>query len=320
MKKLVKIAAVTAAAALALAGCSADNGGSGDGDVIEYPTKAIKIVVPWAPGGSGDLTARSLQPILAEELGVEVIVENMPGANGTIAYYWLTDQPADGYNFSLVGAEISTLQFLDYDDVKPEMHDTVAQATQSPGAIAVPFDSPYETLQDLIDAAKAAPGQLSFSNPGPGSIWDATGNGFMDLTGTDFKSVPFDGETPAVQAAAQGDVDFTIAPIATIKPRVDDNLLRYLGTLTDEVTVEGVPTAKEQGVDLVNASFIAINAPKGTPLEIREAFAAAVEKATQDERFTSVVENVNVLAKYRDPSELETFLKNEAERYSVWIR
>src|SRR5690606_27898759 len=161
---------------LALTGCTTggeETPNTTDAPAIEYPTKAIKIVVPWAPGGTGDLTARTLQPLLAEELGADVIVENMPGANGTLAYYWLTDQPADGYSFSLVGAEISTLQFLDYDDVKPEMHDTVAQATESPGALAVPYDSPYETLQDLIDAALANPGQLSFSNPGPGSIWDA---------------------------------------------------------------------------------------------------------------------------------------------------
>lgn len=311
------IAAAAAAAALLMTGCASNSQSGGSG---EFPSKDIRLTVPWAAGGSGDLTARTIAPLLEDELGVEVIVENRPGANGSVAYEWLLDQKPDGYNLSMMGVEVAILQFQDY-NIKPENYVPIGQGLAGPGAIAVPVDSPYKSLQDLIAAAKAKPGKLSFSSPGAGSVWDSTANGLQELTGTEFKSVPFDGSAPAVQAAAAGDVDFAIDAIGTIKTQVEGGKLRYLAMLTEERNEQypDVPTAKEEGVDLVNASWVGIMAPKGTPEDVVEKLSAAMEKAVEDQKYQKVIKNSNLVPLHRDSEEMSTFLQEEAERYGPWI-
>ncbi|MEE1620572.1 Bug family tripartite tricarboxylate transporter substrate binding protein [Zafaria sp. Z1313] len=316
MKLTTKIAAVLAAGALTLTGC-ASNAGSDGG---EFPSKDIRLVVPWAAGGSGDLTARTIAPLLEEELGVNVVVENRPGANGSVAYNWLKDQSADGYSLSMMGVEVVTLQFQDY-DVDPDNYVPIGQGLSGPGAIAVPVNSPYETLQDLIDDAKANPGRVTFSSPGVGSVWDSPAQGLQDLAGIDITGVPFDGSAPAVAAAAAGDVSFSIDAIGTQKAQVDGGNLRYLAMLTEERDPNNpdVPTARESGVDLQNASWVGIMAPAGTPEDIVQKLTEAMGKAAEDEGYKKTIEDSNLVPTFRDSTEMQAFFDEEAERYGPWI-
>ncbi|MCW2134768.1 Bug family tripartite tricarboxylate transporter substrate binding protein [Arthrobacter sp. VKM Ac-2550] len=316
MKSKVLSLAVGAASLLALAGCA-----SGSTDASgEFPANDIRLTVPWQAGGSGDLTARTIAPLLEDELGVQVIVENRPGANGSVAYNWLKDQKPDGYNLSLMGVEVATLQFQNY-DIDPANYAPIGQGLAGPGAIAVPVDSPYKTLQDLIDDAKANPGKVTFSSPGVGSVWDSPAQGFQELAGIELTSVPFDGSAPAVAAAAAGDVDFSIDAIGTQKVQVDGGKLRYLAMLTEERDANNpdVPTAKEEGIDLQNASWVGIMAPAGTPDDVVQKLSAAMEAAVADPAYQKVIEDSNLVPTYKDSEEMSTFIKEEAERYGPWI-
>ncbi|WP_105035906.1 Bug family tripartite tricarboxylate transporter substrate binding protein [Cryobacterium aureum] len=316
MKNIVRSLALGAATVLAFTGCaSGQQAATGD-----YPSRDIRLVVPWAAGGSGDLTARSLAPLLEADLGASIIVENRPGANGSVGYNWLKDQDPDGYSLAVMGVEVAILQFQNY-DVDPADFIPIGQASSGPGAIAVPVDSPYLSLQDLIDDAKANPGDVTFSSPGVGSVWDSTVQGFKELAGIELKNVPYDGSAPAVAAAAAGDVDFSTDGIGNQKIQVDAGKLRYLAMLTDERDPNNpdVPTAKEQGVDLQNASWIGVMVPAGTPDDVVQKLSSALKTAVTDPAYIKIMEAANQLPFQRDSAEMATFIDEEATRYGPWI-
>ncbi|MFC7401106.1 tripartite tricarboxylate transporter substrate binding protein [Citricoccus sp. GCM10030269] len=319
--------AALALSGLLLTGC-ADNAGGGsnasgedNGNAAEeFPTQDIRLVVPWAAGGSGDLSARTIAPLLEDELGVSVVVENRPGANGSVAYNWLKEQEPDGYNLSMLGAEVATLQFMDY-DIKPDDYAFLGKILEGPGAIAVKADSPYETLEDLIDAAKESPGELTYSSPGVGSVWDNPAQGLQEMAGIELTNVPYDGSAPSIAAAAAGDVDFSIDAMGSQKAQVDGGELRYLAVLTEERVEEypDVPTAKEQGVDLQNASFTGLMAPAGTPEPVVQKLSDAISSAAQHEDYTSVIEQSNLVPVSESAEEFTEFIQAEEERYGPWI-
>lgn len=315
--KLFRVATLLTAASLVLTSCAQ---GSGDNEEADFPTQDIRLVVPWAAGGSGDLSARTLAPILEEELGVDVVVENRPGANGSVGYNWLTEQEPDGYNIVMVGAEIVTLQHLDY-DVDPANYAFLSQMISGPGGVAVPADSDYETLDDLVEDATARPGEITYSSPGVGSVWDNPAQGFQELADIELVNVPYDGSAPAVEAAAAGDVDFVIDAVGTIKPQVDGGDLRYLATLTDEriEDLPDVPTAKEQGYDIVNSSFTGLAVPADTPEDIVNTLSEAIQAATQSEDYISVIEASNLVPTSTSSEEFTEFIQAEEQRHSAWI-
>ncbi|MGW9551163.1 tripartite tricarboxylate transporter substrate binding protein [Citricoccus zhacaiensis] len=317
--RILSLAALALAGTMALSAC-ADNAGSQTADVEEFPTTDIRLVVPWQPGGQGDLTARTLAPLLEDELGVSVIVENRPGANGSIGYTWLAEQEPNGYNLSMMGVEVATLQFMDY-DVSPDDFVPIGQAIEGPGAIAVPVDSPYESLSELIEDAKANPGKLTYSSPGVGSVWDSPARGLQDLAGIALTSVPYDGSAPSIAAAAAGDVTFSIDAMGSQKAQVDGGEMRYLAMLSEERHPDypDVPTAQEEGVDLQNASWAGIMAPAGTPDEVVKVLSDAMGVAVQDPGYTKVIEDGNQIPTFRDYEETAALIQSEADRYGPWI-
>jgi len=316
--KSAKFVAIAAVAALAATGCAS---ASGDDEAGDFPSKDIRLVVPWEAGGSGDLSARTLAPQLEEELGVNVIVENRPGANGSVGYNWMTEQDPDGYNMVMVGAEIVTLQYLDY-DIDPANYEFLSQLLSGPGGIAVSADSPYETLDDLIEDAKARPGEVTYSSPGVGSVWDNPAQGLQELADIELVNVPFDGSAPSIAAAAAGDVDFSIDAVGSQKAQVDGGEMRYLAVLTEERLEElpDVPTAKELGIDLQNASFTGLVVPEGTPDDVVDTLSEAIQNAAQSDEFRETIEASNLIPVGSSSDEFREFIEQEDERHSAWIK
>lgn len=316
--KSAKFVAIAAVAALAATGCAS---GTGEDEAGDFPSKDIRLVVPWDAGGSGDLSARTLAPKLEDELGVNVIVENRPGANGSVGYNWMAEQDPDGYNMVMVGAEIVTLQYLDY-DIDPANYEFLSQLLSGPGGIAVKTDSPYETFDDLIEDAKARPGEVTYSSPGVGSVWDNPAQGLQEMADIDLINVPFDGSAPSIAAAAAGDVDFSIDAVGSQKAQVDGGDMRYLAVLTEERLEElpDVPTVKELGYDLQNSSFTGLVVPAGTPEDIVNTLADAIQAAAQTDEFRETIEASNLIPEGTSPEEFREFIKNEDERHGAWIK
>jgi tripartite-type tricarboxylate transporter receptor subunit TctC len=317
LRRLAPIAAVTAVASLALAGCANRAGGTTE-EAADFPSKNITMIVPYQAGGASDLSARTLATAMEEELGQPIVVENRVGGAGSVGLTYLSARPADGYTIGYLPVETVMLEHQGY-TLDPASFEPLGQIVSVPATIAVAADSPYQTLQDLLDAAKANPGGVTVANSGAGSIWQAATSALNEEAGVELKPVPFDGGAPAVTAAIGGQVDAVAAGISETSVAAADGRLRVLAILDDEASdaLPGVPTAADLGIDITIGGWGAIGAPMGLPADVKEKLAAAVESAAGSDSFTSVIEKSGNIPLYSDPEEFQGFYDSESERFAA---
>lgn len=310
--------AIALAGLLALTAC-ADRGGAA-GSTNPFPSENITLLTPTSAGGATDLTARTLATEMEKDLGVSVVVENRPGGAGSVGMQYLADQAADGYTIAVLPVEVSLLGHQGY-DIDPARYDFLGQANSQPGTIAVPVDSPFETLNDLIRAAQENPGSVSVSNAGPGSIWELGATELGRVAGVEFKNVPFDGGAPAVTAATGGHVNAVVAGIGETAPAHKDGRLRVLAVFTEEraPVLPDVPTASEQGLEVVIGSWAAIAAPAGLDPETAAVLEESLEKAVSSDAYVSFIEKGGNLPLYRSADESSTFVDAESTRFANLI-
>lgn len=319
-KKILSVVALSAAAAIALTGCANNSKPSGDsgaasGEGVDFPTKNITLVVPWNPGGDGDMSARALASQMEDELGVKIIVENRPGANGSIGWQSVKTAPADGYTMTMSSVESATLQFMDY-DITPEDFVFLGQATRSPGGLAVPANAPYDTFEEFQEYALANPG-MTYSSPGTGSSWDLPTRALAKEIGAEFSGVPFDGSAPSVQAVAAGHVDFAMNVESLINPFVESGDLKWLAVSSEErhESLPDVPTFLELGVDLVASSWVGLKVPADTPTEVVEILSDALTSAVESKEFAQTVEAAKLIPTVRPYPEMGEWVLEIAAGY-----
>jgi len=256
---LKKLAFLVAAAAVTSA--SAQN----------YPTKPVKLVVGFAPGGAADFVARVFQEPLSKELGQPIVVENRPGAGSSIAAEAAARSPADGYTV-LIASPSSILvnpiisprkEFDPLRDLVP-----VTKVTTSPLIVAVHPAVPAANLRELIAYAKRNPGKLNYATSGSGAAPHLAAVLFMRLAGVNMVHVPFKGGAPAVQSVLAGDTQLSFATPPSVLPLVQAGRLRALGVTSRQATalVPGVPGMAEAGLPDYEIGFwYGFFVPKGTP-------------------------------------------------------
>ncbi len=313
------LGAAAAAVLVLAAGCGADDGGGaggGGGAAANYPNKEITLIVQAKPGGTSDLVARTVAKDVEKRLGQKIVVENKPGASGSLAMNYVASQKPDGYTIGYLPVEMAMLQYLGYDNVKPERFSLIAQANSVPAAITVNADSPYKTLQEFLAAAKSK--QFSVGNAGPGSIWHAASAALAESAGVTFRPVPFDGGAPAVVALLGGKIDAASVGVPEVLSGVKSGKLRALAVLADERNQQlpNVPTAKEAGTDTVITAWGGFGAPKGTPQPVVDKLAAAFKTAISSPAFKQAMESQGVQALYRDPQAFTTFAGEQSKQFS----
>jgi tripartite-type tricarboxylate transporter receptor subunit TctC len=249
-----------------------------------YPTKPIRFVVPYAPGGIADIAARVVGQKLTEAWGQQVIVENRAGGNGFIAFTAVIKAPADGYTFLVatlgeLTINPSLFKDLPYDvqrDLAP-----VTMLTDTPCVFAVNAGSPYKTMADLIADAKARPGKISVATPGNGTVnqvimeWTALG------IGGKFQHIPYKGGAPAAASLAGGDLPAGVLAVSSATPHVRSGRVRMLAITTAKRSALNpeLPTLQESGVPEVDGTnWTALLAPKATPQAIVDKLNAEVVK------------------------------------------
>lgn len=308
------VAAITTALGLTLAfgACASSSGADGNNDA--FPSQDITLTVQAAAGGGSDLASRALASVLEADLGTSVIVENRPGASGSLAVKHVAGQDADGYHIGFVPVEIAMYEHLGI-DVAPDSVDLLGQILIQPGTIAVPVDSPYDTLDDLMTAAKSE--KLTVSNSGAGSAWEAATKLLGQVGGVEFTLVPFDGGAPAVTAAMGNKVDAVIAGAGETHAGVENGQLRVLAIFSKEAhpVFTDIPTATEEGYELEFGSWGGIYAPKGIPADIKATLEAAIEQAAQSPAFTDVITPTGTLAEYKNSADWTDFVALEYERF-----
>jgi tripartite-type tricarboxylate transporter receptor subunit TctC len=248
----------------------------------DYPTRPIRILVPYAPGGIADIAARIIGAKLTEAWGQEVAVENRTGANGFIAINETAKSAADGYTLVMVttgDVAINPALFKDmpYDldrDLAP-----VAAVSDAPMVLVTNSATPYHSVADVIAAAKAAPNTLDVGTPAYGSINQLVLESIALNTGTKFVHVPYKGGAPAAQAVAAGDIPFGILASSSVAPFVAGGQIRVLAVTTAKRSPLNPewPTLQEQGAgDIAESNWTALLAPKATPQPIIDKLAAKV--------------------------------------------
>ena len=268
----MRLIAAAACAAMALAGAIAEARAQAD-----YPNKPIRILVPFAPGGFVDVAARLVGQKLSEKWGQQVIVENRPGGNGFIAVTAAAKAPADGHTLLMAHSgefAVNPAVFakdIPY-DLDRDFH-PITLITEAPMVLGAKADGPFNSLKDLIEAARAKPATLGMSTPGTGSINHLTGEWIALSSGVKFLHVPYKGGAPAAVAIATGEVPFGLSSIPSTMPQVKAGRVKILAITTARRTPVDMswPTLQEAGVKDVNLSIWAgLFAPKGVPQAIRD--------------------------------------------------
>ncbi|GAA0895707.1 tripartite tricarboxylate transporter substrate binding protein [Pseudonocardia zijingensis] len=310
------VLATAAMAALALSGCA--GGGESSGGGAAYPEDDITLIVQAAAGGGSDLSARALAAELEPILGVSIVVENRPGAAGSTAMQHVADADPDGYTIGFVPVEVAMLKHLNY-DVDPADYDFLGQIMLGPGVLSVPVDSPYQTLEDFVTAAKSQP--LAVGTSGAGSIWEAAAMGLAAETGAQLTPVPFDGEAPAIAAVAGGQIDAAVGGGAASSAAYAEKQVRPLAVFHSErhPLMPDIPTAAEAGHALEFGGWGGIYAPKGLPPEVRSTLESAVQQAANSPGFTETISKSGSLPVYRTGEEFTAFVNGEYERFGTLL-
>jgi tripartite-type tricarboxylate transporter receptor subunit TctC len=273
------------AAALALACALIHVSAAAQAQPADYPNRAVRLIVPFAPGGGVDIVARLVAPKLSETWRQPVVVENKAGAVGALASEYVAHQPADGYTILIgVAGSHAIAQYLNpqlpYDPVRDFAG--VTALAYSPLICLVAPDGPFRTMKDLVEYAKTKP--VPFGSPGAGSQPHLIGEMFNLLYGTQFQHVAYRGVAPAMQDLLGGHIPMVMGEMGSAKPLVTSGRLRALavtGTKRNS-SVPDVPTFTEAGYPNFDAnSWFALFVPAATPKPIVDKIAADVTAAVR---------------------------------------
>ena len=291
-----------------------------------FPSKPIRIIVPFAPGGNVDVTARLIAPALQEALGQPVVVENKPGAAGTIGADLVVRSPADGYTL-LMGSNstFSVAPSLNPKNPYNPLKDfaPVASIAATPFILVVHPAAPMKNVAELLARAKAAPGKLTMASAGTGSSNHLVGEFFQDMTGVKFTHVPYKGSNPAISDLMGGQVDMHFDQVTSAGTHVQAGKLRALLVTSKERApmLPDVPTAAEVGY----ASFAPINvtgliAPAGTPRDVIATLNAATNKALQQAAVREKYAGVGAVTTGGTPEQFAAYIAEDLARWTKVVK
>jgi tripartite-type tricarboxylate transporter receptor subunit TctC len=254
-----------------------------------YPNKAIKILVPFAAGGTTDIVARIVSVKLGQELGQPVIVDNRAGGGGTVGADALAKSPPDGYTLgiatvSTIGTNPATNPKMPYDPIKD--FTAIISLVNVPNVMTVnPGKVPAKSMKEFIELLKKNPGKYSYASSGTGGISHMDGEYFKILTGTDMVHVPYRGSGPALNDTIAGQVDSQLDNLPSSLPHIQAGKLRALAVMATKraESLPDVPTFAEIGLkEANNEAWYGLVAPAGLPAEIQRKLHAAAQKTLND--------------------------------------
>jgi tripartite-type tricarboxylate transporter receptor subunit TctC len=291
-----------------------------------YPSKPIRVIVGFAPGGPADVMARLIAQRMPAILGQSFIVENRPGAGGTIGAKAAADAEHDGYTLLL--GNTSTLvispvvyQNIGYDPVKSFVPVAVLGVTAN--LLVVNPALPAKSVRELIALAKRSPGKLNYASPGAGTPPHLIGELFKLRTGADIVHVPYKGGGLAIQAVIAGEVQMAFENTAVSLPHVQSGQVRGLAFTSDKrnAQVPELPTMIESGVaDFVTASFTGVVAPAGTPSAVVSRLNAAINESLQLPEVQATLIKLSVEARIGSPEDFSMFLAREREKWVPLVK
>ncbi|HSD99513.1 MAG TPA: tripartite tricarboxylate transporter substrate-binding protein [Burkholderiales bacterium] len=293
----------------------------------DYPRKPIRVLVPYAPGGVVDTTTRIVTNKITERLGWQIVVDNRPGGNGFIATGIAARGTPDGYTIlSAHTGEFAVSPFV-FKGVPFELDrdfEAVVMLSDAPMLVVVNSQSPINSFKDLVAAARAKPGQVTFGSPGNGSVNHLASEWLAVAAGVKMLHVPYKGGAPAVSAVATNEVVWTIAGLPGVTPHLQAKRVKVLGITTAKRTAQtpNWMSAQEGGIPSVDASiWVGFFVPKGTPKSIINRLysvsADMLKFPDVKERF-AVVGGAETIG--MPPAEFHARVKSDAVRYKKIVQ
>jgi tripartite-type tricarboxylate transporter receptor subunit TctC len=287
-----------------------------------WPSRVVKLVVPFTPGGGIDSIGRILGARLTEIWGQQVVIENKPGAGGNIASEFVARSAPDGYTMYITAAGLAVNRYL-FESVNYDPLADFAPVTLIclfPNVLVVPNSSPLRSVGDLVAQAKGEPGRLTFASPGHGSSPHMSAELFKHMAKVNLTHVPYRGASPAYTDVIAGRVDCTFAVMASGLPLVRSGQLRALGvtTATRVSSAPEIPTIAESGVPGYDtSSWFAFFVPAKTPPEIIAKMHADTVAALAEPQIRA---KLGVIVVGSTPEQLGAHLKAEMERWAPVIK
>ncbi len=291
-----------------------------------YPDKPIRVIVPFVPGGSSDITARAIAPGMEKTLGQTIVVENKPGANGAIAAQELKRSKPDGY--TLMVGSIGTFAINEglYKNLsyKPsEDFDYVSQLVRNPNVLVISSKIPVKTVAELIDYAGKHPDQISYASSGTGSSDHLSAVMFRQRSNTTGIDVPYKGGAAAIADLLGAQVDVSFQNLGAVLKHIQSGKLRALAVTGAERAPDlpDLPTMAEAGIkDMVVYSWQGVAAPKGTPKEIIDKLHQAISESLKQPKTQETMNKLGFTVVGNSPEEFTTFQKQEVNQWTELIK
>jgi tripartite-type tricarboxylate transporter receptor subunit TctC len=298
---------------------------AGAASAQSYPSKPVRVVIPWPPGGSNDVVGRIVTQKVGENLGQQFIVDNRAGAAGSIGADVVAKAPPDGYTLmvhstSHVG-NAHLYKKLPYDTLKD--FTGVALLAAQPGALTIHPSLPVKTVKEFIALAKARPGTINYSSSGNGSAPHLSMELLVAMTGIKIVHVPYKGGAPQVTALVSGETQASLATVSTVLVHVQSGRLRALGVSSAKrsATMPDVPTIAEAGVPGYEMSpWIGVFVPTGTSKELIAKLNSEINRALKAPDVSNLLSSNALDALGGTPEEFDVRIKADYEKYAKLIK
>ena len=292
----------------------------------QYPNKPIRMIVPLVPGGNQDIVARAVAEEVSKNLGQPVVVENRPGQSAIIGTQFVKNSQPDGYTLLSVAVTFARVPAV----VKAAGYNAVTDFTgvslvcRIPQVLVVHPAFPAKSVQELIAAAKARPGEVSFGSSGNGSTGHVAAEMFMRMTGTRLLHVTYKGNAQALVDVMGGQINMMFDQVSTSGPQVKGGKVRALGvtTLSRTAVLPDVPSLHELGLtNFEDVTWNGIVAPAATPKEILNRLHGAIAKIMSNEEFKKrYLERGIELAASESPEQFSAYIRSQAEGFADLVR
>jgi tripartite-type tricarboxylate transporter receptor subunit TctC len=290
-----------------------------------YPNQPIKLMVPWPPGGGVDTTARMISEPLAQRLGQPIVIDNRGGAGGNIGTEAAARMKGDGYNLLMASISPNAINVhlygrLGFDPVKDFA--PIVYVSAVPNILVVPAASPFHTVKDVVDFARANPGKLNYASGGVGSSQHLAAVQFMQVTGVNLVHVPYKGTAPAEADLVAGHVSLML-DTTTCLPFVAAGKMRALAVASKKrnPALPNVPTFDEVGLPGIYASsWYGLMAPAGTPRPIIDKLNAEANAVLKSTEFQKRMVDFGAEVGGGTPEEFAQFMASETRRYEGIVK
>ncbi len=288
----------------------------------KFPSKQITFVVPWAPGGRTDIVARLIAPIYEKILGQPVVVVNKPGATGYVGLKSVAMARPDGYTLGIASTTFILSQYTGESKIRWEEFKWIGQFYSTAYGIWVNSESPWKTIEELIDYARKNPGKLKHGNSGHGALQHLLAEGLSKDIGIKMTQISYKGDGPMTVALGSKEVDVVTAPLVSARALMEAGMIRALAMASDKRSpnLPDVPTLKERGINFTGEVFEGLGAPKDTPGETIAILENALEKARKDPGLGEALKKLDVVLEFRNHKDYTAYIDQQDKRYHELLK